>query len=250
MGKLIIGNWKMNPQSEKEAESIFDGVNKGIKNSKNVNIIICSPFPFLFVYKKLKMKKIKLGAQDISVEVGGSYTGEVSPSMLSDLGVSYVIVGHSERRKLCDNNKIVNKKLLNALKSKISPVLCIGENLRGTSSEYLLFIKNQLKECLDGVSKIQMKNIIIAYEPVWAIGKDSERGATSEEFMEMKIYIKKILSDIYGLMTAHSTPIIYGGSVNRENANEFIKKGNADGLLVGRDSLSPKKFIAIIKTIK
>jgi triosephosphate isomerase len=166
------------------------------------------------------------------------------------MGVSYIIVGHSERRSMGENNKKINEKILNLLKFKISPILCVGENKRDHDGFYLSFVGEQLKESLLGVPRAQMKNIIVAYEPVWAIGKNATREATREEFMEMKIFIKKVISDIYDAKIAHSTPIIYGGSVNKINAGSFINEGGADGLLVGRDSLNSKKFGAILSTIK
>jgi len=249
MAKIVVANWKMNPQSKKEAEILFNDIVKLSKNIKNIQIIICPPFPYLFIYKKIKSKKIFLGAQNVVNSVESSHTGEIPPSILSDMGVKYVIVGHSERRLLGENNKIINEKILNSLKFKISPILCIGEKNRDKEGFYLSSIGEQIKECLAGVSRLQMKNIIIAYEPVWAIGKNAIREATTEEFMEIKIFIKKILSDIYGSKIAHSTTIIYGGSVNGENVSSFMKDDGADGVLVGRDSLNPKKFNAILNAL-
>ena len=244
--KLIIANWKMNPGSKKEAEVIFSKIVSSSLNNKKVEVIVCPPYPFFSIKDKIKNKKVYLGAQDIFFEKEGSYTGEVSGSMLSNSGVSYVIVGHSERRILGDTNEIVNKKLLASLKSKLNPIFCIGENKRDPNGFYLSFIKEQLHHGLHGVTKLQLKNIIIAYEPVWAIGKDAVREATPVEFMEIKIFIKKIIADMYDVKTASDIRIIYGGSVNPLNAESFLKEGEADGLLVGRDSLNPKKFETII----
>lgn len=249
MNKIIVANWKMNPNSIKEAESLFIGANNSIKNTKNINIIICPPFPFLFTNKKIKNKKIILGAQDVSIEVSGSHTGEVSPLALSDLGVKYVIVGHGERRKQGENNEIINKKILNLIKFKLSPIVCIGENTRDGEGNYLSFVEEQIKTCLNRVSRLQIKNIIIAYEPLWAVGGDAQREATKEEFIEMKIFIRKIISDIYDSKIAHNVPILYGGSVNSLNAKSFTDEGQADGLLVGRDSINSKKFDAIISAL-
>jgi len=249
MSKIVIANWKMNPQSLKEAEVLFGTVTKEMNKIKNIKVIICPPFPFLFISKKFKNKKIILGAQNVSENKEGSYTGEVSPLMLSSIGVKNVIVGHSERRKQGENNKIVNEKVLNLLKFKLSPILCIGESDRDHDGSYLSFIEGQLKDCLNGVSYSQMKNIIIAYEPIWAVGKDAVREATKEEFLEMKIFKKKIISDMYDSKIAHNISILYGGSVSPQNAKSFVQEGEADGLLVGRDSLNPKKFIAIINAV-
>lgn len=249
MTKVVIANWKMNPQSQKEAEVLFENTIKEIKNVKNNKIIICPPFPFLFIAQKSKTKKVILGAQNCSKEIDGSYTGQVSVAMLKSMGVSYVIVGHSENRILMEDNKVINKKILNLFKFKLSPILCIGETCRDKDGLYLSFIEEQIKVCLDGVSRTQIKNIIIAYEPVWAIGVNATREATKEEFIEMKIFIKKVISDLYDSKIAHNIPILYGGSVNTENAKSFIREGGADGLLVGRDSINYKKFGAILSTL-
>jgi len=249
MVKIVVANWKMNPQSVKDAEVIFKEASNSVKNIKNVKVIICPPFPFLFISQKFKNKKIAIGSQNVSVNTEGSHTGEVSPKMLSSLGVSYSIVGHGECRANGETDKIINEKILNLLKCKISPILCIGEKTRDHDGDYLTSVLGQIKSSLSGVPLSQMKNIIIAYEPIWAIGGQAERQATKEEFMEMKIFIKKVISDIYNGKVAHSIPILYGGSVNPLNAKYFAYEGEADGLLVGRDSINPKKFGAILSTL-
>jgi triosephosphate isomerase len=248
--KIIVANWKMNPASLKEAESIIKGVHTISKNIKHSEIVICPPFPFLQSLKKVTSKKIHPGAQNMCHEIEGAYTGEVSALMIRSLGVRIVILGHSERRMLGDTNTLVQKKMNLALKSKLSPILCIGEQSRDHTGFYLGFIKDQLHECLQGITKANVKNITIAYEPVWAIGKGATREATVEEFIEMRIFIRRVLSDMYDAKTAHAIPILYGGSVHPENARAFLVGGEADGLLVGRDSLTPKKFNAIVQSIE
>ncbi|MFA6999650.1 MAG: triose-phosphate isomerase [Candidatus Paceibacterota bacterium] len=248
--KVIIANWKMNPHSKKEAEIIFKNISDSTKNLKNIEVIVCPPFPYLYLKEKIKNKKLKLGSQDVFSFQEGSYTGEVSIKMLKNLGVEYVIIGHSERRMIGDTNDIVNKKILVTLKSKINPIFCVGENVRDANGFYLSFIKKQIEEGLKGVIKSQIKNIIVAYEPVWAIGENASREATPSEFLEIKIFIKKIISDLYDIKTASDVRIIYGGSVHPMNASIFIKEGGALGLLVGRDSLSPNKFSEIINLAK
>jgi len=250
INKLVIANWKMNPQSKKEAEIIFKNIFNNLKNIKKTEVIICPPFPFLFVKGKVKTKNIKLGSQDVFYEKEGSYTGEVSALMVKDFGVEYVLVGHSERRAIGDTNEIVNKKILAILKSKMNPIFCVGESVRDTNGFYLSFIKQQIIEGLVNVNKPQVKNMVIAYEPIWAIGSSADREATPAEFTEIRIFIKKIITDLYDVKTANEVRIIYGGSVNPLNAESFIKEGRADGLLVGRDSLNPKKFSAIINLVK
>jgi len=244
--KIVVANWKMNPQKKTDAELILKGVSLSLKSIKNVDVVVCPPFPFLFVKDKIKNIKIKLGAQDVFCEKEGSYTGEVSPDMLKNFNVNYVLVGHSERRGLGDTNELINKKIIASLKAKITPIFCIGERDRDANGFYLSFIKQQIVEGLSGLIKSQIKNIIIAYEPVWAIGSSATREATPAEFTEVRIFIKKIISDLYDIKTGSEVRIIYGGSVNPINAKSFLEEGGADGLLVGRDSLSPKKFGVII----
>ncbi len=239
----------MNPQSVKEAEFIIKGVSKEINKSRNAKVTICPPSPFIYLLKKIKSNKIIIGAQNVSNNIEGSHTGEVSPKMLSDMGVKQVIVGHGECRKMGETNELINEKILNLLKLGISPILCIGEGDRDNDGFYLSFVADQVKECLKNVQKSKLKNIIIAYEPLWAIGKDAKRGATKEEFVEMKIFIRKIISDIYDTKIAHSIPVLYGGSVNKDNARLFAIEGQADGLLIGRDSLNPNKFNAILNAL-
>lgn len=246
MTKIIVANWKMNPQGKTEAEVILKGISESIKNIKNTEIVICPPFPYLFIKEKIKNKKLKLGSQDVFFEKEGSYTGEISTTMLRNFGVEFVLVGHSERRSLGETDEIINKKIITTLKSKMIPIFCVGEKVRDTNGFYLSFIKEQIKEGLSGILKTQMKNIVIAYEPVWAIGSKAPRVATPAEFIEIRIFIKKIIADLYDIKTANNLKILYGGSVNPLNAEIFIKEGQADGLLVGRDSLNPKKFSAII----
>jgi triosephosphate isomerase len=250
MSKLIIANWKMNPSSVKEVGILLKGIIKNKTNNKNKKIIICSPFIYLPLLKSYKIKGLELGSQDVSLYDKGSHTGEISSSMLFNLGIRYSIVGHSERRNQGENNEIINQKILNLLKAKINPILCIGEEKRDQGGQYLNVIEEQIKSCLKDVSNSQIKDIIIVYEPIWAIGVEREREATKEEFTEIKIFIKKVISDIYGLKIAHSIRVLYGGSVNSLNGKYYVDEAGADGLLIGRDSLDPKKFSAIINSIE
>jgi triosephosphate isomerase len=156
-------------------------------------------------------------------------------------------LGHSERRTLGESNFDINRKIKSALSFKITPILCVGESVRDENHEYLNFIKTQVEECLLGITKISLSKIVIAYEPVWAIGKDAARVATPGEFLEISIFIKKILIDKFGKLATQDLRIIYGGSVHPENAASFLIEGKAQGFLPGRDSLNAKKFLEIIK---
>ena len=242
--KLIIANWKMNPQTQKEADKIFSGILLSVKNIKNTSVVVCPPS--IFIGNLKKNNKILIGAQNVSGFSDGAYTGELSAKMLKDKNVSSVIVGHSESRATGETNELINQKINLLLKNKLQVVLCIGEKERDHNGFYLSFVKKQLHECLDDVSKSQIKNIVIAYEPIWAIGADASRQADVSEFVEMNIFIKKIIGDMYDVKTAHDICILYGGSVHPENAESFLLEGGAAGLLVGRDILNVKKFSKIL----
>lgn len=245
--KIIVGNWKMNPRSMKEAEKLFSDVAKGISGLKKTEAVICAPFIYLEKLKKLS-KTISLGAQDAFWDEVGAFTGEVSAEMLYNLGVKYVILGHSERRALGENNSDVNKKIKASLVAGLRPILCVGESVRDENHGYFSLVKNQLEECLAGISKNSISKIIIAYEPVWAISSTVNRkDATSDDSREMTIFIRKILSDKFG-KEASRMRIIYGGSVNEKDAEDFLKDGGVDGLLAGRASLTAEKFVQIVKT--
>jgi triosephosphate isomerase len=245
--KIIIGNWKMNPLTSKEAEKLFSGVMKGITGIKKTEVVVCSPFIYIEKLKKIS-RKIFLGAQDAFWGEVGAFTGEISGEMLSTLGVKYVILGHSERRGLGESNSDVNKKIKAVLTAGLVPVLCVGENTRDESHAYFNFVKTQIEECLAGVSKNSISKIIIAYEPVWAISSTAERkDATPGDCLEMAIFIRKTLSDKFG-PDAGRTRIIYGGSANEKDARDFLQNGGIDGLLPGRASLDAKKFVEIVKT--
>jgi len=255
--KIIIGNWKMNPLSPKQAENLFRSILKAIPYKLKANVIICPPAIYLGFLKTKNYKlKVNLGAQDAFYEESGAYTGEISAEMLYYIGARYVILGHSERRSPPsapsgggegESNLIINKKVRASLSAGLVPILCVGEKERDESHQYLNFIKKQIEECLKGVIKSSVSKIIIAYEPIWAIGKNAQRAAVPKEFLEMSIFIKKVLSDKFGAKAVEKTKIIYGGSVNPKNTADFLMEGETDGFLVGRDSLDPKKFREIIK---
>jgi len=244
--KIIVGNWKMNPLSLKEAEKLFGNISKSVSGIKKTEIVICPPFLYLEKLKKVA-RKISLGAQDTFWGDTGAYTGEISAEMLYDIGARYVIVGHSERRALGENNNDINKKIKSALAAGLQPILCVGEKIRDENHDYFNLVKMQLLECLIGISKNSISKVIVAYEPIWAISSTPNRkDAMPEDSKEMAIFIRKILSDKFS-PEASKIRIIYGGSVNEKDAENFLKNGGIDGLLPGRASLDPKKFSQIVK---
>ena len=253
MKKLIVANWKMKPSSLKEAKKIFNEIKKVASKLKKVDTVICPPFVYLpalgdSVSKQTWRLSLQVGAQDIFYEDKGAFTGEISVMMVKNLGANYVIIGHSERRKyLGETNEIINKKIKTALKNNLKVIFCVGEQERDIEGNYLYFIKNEIEEGLKGISRKLFKNLIIAYEPIWAIGKKGEDADNSEDIFQMSIYIRRVLLGIVGKELSRTIFIIYGGSVEPENAESLLKEGGTQGFLVGHASLVPKNFNKILK---
>ena len=252
MKKIIIANWKMNPFSAKEAEYILNGVKKTAAKLKKTQTVICPPFIYFNNLRKIigKSTILFLGAQNSFWEIEGAFTGEVSPEMIKNSGGSYVILGHSERRALGESDEIVSKKTVVCLKTGLKTVVCIGEKVRDEQGDYLAFLKNEIRNSLNKVQKRFLRNLIIAYEPIWAIGKKDAEAMLPADIHETVIYIKKVLSEIYGQESALAVPILYGGSVGGKNAGEIIKDGGVNGLLVGHQSLKPENFNEILRSVE
>jgi len=245
--KLIIGNWKMFPANAKDAKAKFVAIKKVAGTLRNVQTVICPPFVYISDLKKLVTgHRCVVGAQNSWYENEGAFTGEVSPAMLASLGAQYVIVGHSERRAMGETDEVVNKKVLAAIKAGLMVVLCVGERERDQDGDYMKLISVQLKSALQGVQKKDFNKLVIAYEPIWAIGKNAVRAASPDDALEVSILIKKTFADMCG-KDGGCVPILYGGSVDAKNAWEFLLKSQVDGLLVGRASLDPKVFAEILK---
>lgn len=246
--KIIIGNWKMAPVATKDAKATFGAIKKTASSLRNVQTVICPPYIYINELKKMTSgHRCVIGAQNSFWNEEQVNTGEVSPLMLKNIGIQYVILGHSERRAFGETNELINKKVKACLKNDLIVVLCVGEFERDEHGEYTRFIKNELMESLSGVKKKYLKNIIIAYEPIWAIGKKAKCSASAEDSLEVSILIKKILYDKFGKDAAINVPVLYGGSVNPKNTENFLLDGGVDGLLVGRASLDAKKFSEILK---
>lgn len=245
----LIGNWKMNPTSQREAKSLWKDIERTAPK-KGVYTVACVPTPYLALFKG--SPSLALGAQDCFWEQKGAYTGGVSLSALKDLGCEYVILGHSERREhFCDTDITINKKLRAVLKKKLRPILAVGEKTRKTfdsrgahTNELDSIIEEQVQGALRGISAAQVRNIIVAYEPVWAIsgGKRNHTTANSQDVLMASIYIRTILARLYSRVIAERIPILYGGSTNSANVEEFIREGGVDGVLVGSASLDASEF--------
>jgi triosephosphate isomerase len=253
MKKLIVANWKMNPQTAKEAQELFNATLRVAKKIHNAKIVVCPPFLYISNLKS-QILNLKLGAQDVFWEDEGSYTGEISAKMLKNFGVEYVIIGHSERRRFGETDEAINKKIRQALKNHLKVIFCVGEFERDEENKYFQFVKNEISKGLDKVPTRLLKNLIVAYEPIWAISSVNKSGKarfnadTPENAQEMAIYIKRVLVSLFGKIVQKS-PVLYGGSVEAENAASFLKKEGIEGLLVGRASWSAKTFGELLKNI-
>lgn len=246
--KIIIGNWKENPNTHDAAKAIVKDIKKVASKLTKTEVVLCPPYVFLgHCTSKKGSMPFFAGAQNVSVFESGSHTGEVSAQMLKDSGVSYVIVGHSERRKMGETDSDVSKKVQALHNVDIRAVVCIGEEKRDHTGAFLDTIKHQIKDSLIGVEKKNLENLVIAYEPVWAIGANA--AMSTDEIHETSIFIKKTLADIFGHEYVSKIPVLYGGSVNFRNASQIVHDGHVDGLLVGRESVNPLGFNEILKSI-
>ena len=245
--RTVIANWKMNPQDIDTAASIFGDTEKVSSTLKNTVVVVCPPHVYLESIGDAR-KKTYLGAQNISALPEGAHTGEISVSMVKNLGATHVIVGHSERRLAGETNAMVADKVAILQKAGLVPVVCVGETVRDSEGHYLADLAEQLEV---GLSKVQKKNIaklIVAYEPVWAIGKESAGPATPADVRETSLYILRILTRLFG-KDANKVTILYGGSVDAKNALSFLAEGGVSGLLVGRVSLTPKAFKSLLTAV-
>ena len=248
MKNLIVANWKLNPISQKEAKTLLDKTKRGIKNIKNADVVVCPPFVWLAVAPKRGKGGFIMGAQNCFWEEKGAFTGEISALMLADLKINYVIIGHSERRKYFnETDEQINKKIKKSLSAKLKPILCVGETAEERdSNKRAEVLERQITEDLKGVKKEEMKNIVIAYEPVWAIGTGNN--CSVDETMGSILFIRKIISKLYKREIADNLRIIYGGSVKSENSGSYIKSAGANGFLVGGASLNAEEFVKIVKS--
>ena len=243
---FIIGNWKMNPATKEEAKEIFASIRKTAMRLRRARVIIFPPAVFL---SSLESKKnpVYLGIQDIDKDISGARTGAISAKMAKSVGARYVIVGHSERRALGDSDIIVAEKFNRAIEAGLIPILCIGEKKRDQDGDYFSEITRELSTVLKSVIKTSAPKFMVAYEPVWAVGGAYDNALSSEEMRAMTIFIKKTCADYMPKEKALRTPVLYGGSVDAENAKLMLSHGDIDGLLIGRQSLDAGRFSEIIK---
>jgi len=246
---IIAGNWKMF-KTVGEAQSFFSEV-KGKAEVDGVESVICAPFTALpALVEAAKGTSIAIGAQNLHFEDNGAFTGEISGVMLADLGVKYVIIGHSERRAyFAETDEIVNKKTHAAFKHGLTPIVCVGEKLEEREADQTKEVcKVQTEAAFQGLSAEQAAQVVIAYEPIWAIG--TGKSSTAADAEDVIAYIRGIVAGLYGEATAYAVRIQYGGSVKPNNVTEYLGQANIDGALVGGASLEPASYIALVEGAK
>ena len=242
---IIAGNWKMN-KTATEAAALIDELIPAVKDA-TCEVVICVPFTDLTTaVAKCKGTNIHVGAENVHFEKSGAFTGEISADMLVDLGVEYVVIGHSERRQyFAETDETVNKRSRAALAAGLKPIICVGESLtqreQGVTEE---LVRLQTKIALNGVTAEELKNVVIAYEPIWAIG--TGKTATAEQAQEVCAAIRKVVGELYGEAVAEATTVQYGGSMNAKNCEELLSKKDVDGGLIGGASLKAPDFAVIV----
>ncbi|RYL93619.1 triose-phosphate isomerase [Sporolactobacillus sp. THM19-2] len=247
---IIAGNWKMN-KTVKEAHAFVEAVKDKVPSPDLVDSVVAAPFIALDrIVADAKGSDLKIGAENVHFENSGAFTGEVSPVMLEDLGVDYVIIGHSERRAyFAETDETVNKKVLASLAHHLLPIFCVGESLdEREGGRWQAVIKKQVTKAFEGVPADQAPSVVVAYEPIWAIG--TGKSASAEDANEVCHFIRATIAGLYGEATAEEVRIQYGGSVKPANIASFLNQSDIDGALVGGASLQPESFLALLEGAK
>lgn len=247
---IVIGNWKMNPSSLTQAKQIFLDIKKGLgRKSYTTTIAIAPPAPFLEAVHKLNVRDtFQMWAQNIAPYATGAHTGSVSLAMVLSVGATGVIIGHSERRAAGETDVDIAEQIQLALKQNVPVTVCVGETSRDSEGQFYSFLEEQIAAVLAVVPKRKLNLLTFAYEPIWAIG--SGKAATPADVQEMKLYIQKCLVDTCGRAAMAKVAIIYGGSVNKKNADTLIRESDVDGFLIGGASLRASEFVSIINSVE
>src|SRR3989344_3753817 len=248
MKKLVVANWKMNPQTEAEALALVSSWEHNLKQEqKHCDVVVCPPAIFLPAVSK-HLKAVKLGAQNMSWTDNGSLTGEISDIQLKEFGVEYVILGHSERRlNLGETDSVVNAKLVEALKHHIIPILCLGGEAGAIENEMKTLVTKQFVQCTKGLSEHDLAKVVYVYEPIWAISTmKNSRPATGEHARDLIEHVYMLLEHRMPAKAARAVKVLYGGTVNKDNVHEYAKYPEICGALVGAASLDAENFWQVV----
>jgi triosephosphate isomerase len=245
MKTLVIGNWKMNPGTFKEAKKLLEGIKKAASTAKKISVVVAPPTVFL---KELAARKGKVAfaVQNAHFETGGAHTGEISMLQARDCNAVYVIIGHAERREKGETDEDVRKKVAAAIQVGLTPVLCVGEKSREGDAEHFMFVREQLLTALTDVTEKKLTSVVIVYEPLWTIGKTATM--SPRDMHEMSIFIRKTMVEKFG-GEGHKVAILYGGSVDATNARAMLLDGDVKGFLVGRASWKAETFGELLKAV-
>ncbi|OGG57863.1 triose-phosphate isomerase [Candidatus Kaiserbacteria bacterium RIFCSPHIGHO2_01_FULL_56_24] len=244
---LVVANWKMNPQTWREAKKLFEATRKMTGKMKNISVVLAPPAIYLRpLAKDMRGNRIAFAVQNAHWEPSGAHTGELSMRQAKDAGASYVLVGHAERREMGETNEETREKVAASLKENLTPIFCVGEKARTSDAAYLETVAQQLRIGLADVTSAKVSRVIIAYEPLWAIG--AEHAMRPHDMHEMTIFIRKTIVDAHGPV-GHKVKILYGGSVDEKNADAMLQGGDVHGLLVGRASIDLRGFAEILRAM-
>ncbi|HEX2792438.1 MAG TPA: triose-phosphate isomerase [Candidatus Paceibacterota bacterium] len=245
---LIVANWKAYVETPAKAKALLASAKRLSVGKAKREIALAPAYPYIGLLAGTRAK-VKLAAQDVGLSESGAHTGEVSAGALTGLGVSYAIIGHSERRAAGEDDEVIARKVAHALASKLTPVLCIGETERDPDAAYLKRIREQLRTALTPLTGAERAQVVIAYEPVWAIGKSGDEAITPADLAEMIAYVRKLLEDFMPGRAGDRVRILYGGSVDAGNARALSTDTGIDGLLVGRASTDVTAFSALVRAL-
>ncbi|MEK7515688.1 MAG: triose-phosphate isomerase [Patescibacteria group bacterium] len=245
---LIVANWKAYVEESTKAKKLF-AVSKRLAKTSGITIVLAPPAPLLGALAIKNKSKVEFAAQDVSASSGGALTGEITAQAYAAAGATYAIVGHSERRTAGDTDATIYEKLTHALASELVPILCIGENERDGEGRYLSVVREELTRAIEPLSPKERAKVIVAYEPLWAIGKDAEHAIGQNDLTEMVLYIRKVLAELLPGKSSQNSLVLYGGSVEPSNIRDLAGASGVDGFLIGHASVDPRTFSPLVKQL-
>ncbi len=245
---LIVANWKAYIEDLEKAKKIF-AISKKLARETRIDIVLAPPSPLLSTLSVKNRSSVVFSAQDVSLTTGGAKTGEATAEAFVAAGASYAIVGHSERRSAGDTYPVVAEKLSHAIAHKLTPILCVGEDSRDSEGRYLATVREELTTALEPLDPKDRAKVIVAYEPLWAIGKTTDDAINPNDLAEMVLYIRKVLAELLPGKASHISRVLYGGSVESGNVRDLARTASVDGFLVGHASVDPKTFAQIVRAL-
>lgn len=245
---LIVANWKAYVEDIQKAKKLVS-LSKKLARTTTVQIVLAPPAPLLGLLAQKNVSRVSFSAQDISGTVGGAQTGEVTAQAFATVSATYAIVGHSERRAMGEKNEVISQKIAHALAHGLTPILCVGESERDGEGHYLSAVREEITQAIAPLTQKERSKVIIAYEPLWAIGKTAADAISSTDLSEMVLYIRKVLAELLPGKSSRQSLVLYGGSVEPNNIRPLAGSSGVDGFLVGHASVDPDMFSLIVKNL-